>query len=173
MKYILAFALIGTIIISGCASNKQTVSLNNPSQVAQSVSIEEDKFKKITTYRAVDIGKSNVIDTVYLRAIKAENPASVNYSIYIDDSYDAPWRHYDSAYDSNGKELLVIKIDRRTKFCVQDKCRLAEQLAVVISRKYLEENSAKGISIKISGKRGEEIFFLPGGYIEGFLRAVK
>ena len=131
MNHKLALVLIGTLVISGCASNKPTVSLNNPTQVAQSVSIEEDKFEKTTTYSAVDIRKNN------------------------------------------GKELVVIKIDHRTKFCTQDKCRLAEQLAVVVSRKYLEENSAKGISIKISGKRGEEIFALPGGYIEGFLRAVQ
>lgn len=173
MNHKLALVLIGTLVISGCASNKPTVSLNNPTQVAQSVSIEEDKFEKTTTYSAVDIRKNNGIERLYLNAIKTQNPASVIYSVYIDDSYDAPWRHYDSAYDSNGKELVVIKIDHRTKFCIQDKCRLAEQLAVVVSRKYLEENSAKGISIKISGKRGEEIFALPGGYIEGFLRAVQ
>ena len=75
MNHKLALVLIGTLVISGCASNKPTVSLNNPTQVAQSVSIEEDKFEKTTTYSAVDIRKNNGIERLYLNAIKTQNPA--------------------------------------------------------------------------------------------------
>lgn len=161
------------LFLSGCVANKPKVNTNDPNQVSQNVRTEYDKFQKTTSFVGIDLADSTTaIDDVRLRAWKTEDPTTYLYQIYIEDKYDGAWRFYDEAYDSNGKELSVVRIDRRTRYCSGDRCARAEKVGIIVSRTYLEANSRSGISIKLVGKRGEEIFFLPGGYIEGFLRAV-
>lgn len=163
---------IALIIFSGCSSVPK-VNIDDPNQVARSVKVKVDQFKGTTTFTAPDIGDYNKgIETIMLEVIKKNDKSMSNYMVYLDDNYDAPWRNYNAAYDSYGRKLPVIGVDRRVRFCNSEKCSMAEQFAVIVSRSYLSEYASKGISIKVVGQRGEEVFFLPGSYIEGFLKAV-
>jgi len=42
-----------------------------------------------------------------------------------------------------------------------------------IDKEYLVKHLSSGIKFKISGNAGEQVFYIPGAYIEGFLSKVK
>jgi hypothetical protein len=161
-----------------------SLNVNDPQAVSRAIKVNRDDFKKITRYvgpyavgGTLLLGGKEVSrggDVVFLRAWKTDSIGSINYQIYVMDKYNGHWRFYDSAYDSNGNGLNTTLIDREVGSCSgSGSCSHAETLGLNVTREYLEKNQESGIRFQVSGKAGKEVFFIPGGYIKGFLSAVK
>lgn len=162
--------LIVTFFLSACASYlKPDTNPNDPQSVTRAIRVERDEFKKITRYTGPNA--SDYPNVVFIRATKPDNEG-ISYQIYVRDQYDGGWRYYNSAYDSNGTRLDTTVIDREVLTC-KGHCVYWEHLGLNVSRDYLEKNQQRGIRFKISGKGGEEVYFVPSAYISAVLSAVK
>lgn len=148
------------------------IDVADPQAVSAAISVQRDDFKKITNYKGPN-ASSDILDLVFLRAWKTDATGSVTYQIYVMDHYYTDWRFYSSAYDSNGNSLDTTLISRNVGSCSQYGCSHDEHLGLNVSQAYLENNQDNGIRFKVSGKAGEEIFFIPGGYIKAFLSIAK
>lgn len=158
-----------TIAVSAC-SIVPRVNLNDQVSVSQNISVSRDDFEKITSYDGPNAATTDAgYDFVRLRAIKMDGYKGYLYQIYVNDYYRGEWRFYDSATDSNGNSLETILFDRKTRVCSSDTCSHTEQLGIMVSKEYLESNQNSGVKFRISGKRGSEVFYIPPGYIKGFL----
>lgn len=108
-----------------------------------------------------------------LRAFTLDKAKEVVYQIYVSDLYRGDWRYYNAAYDLNGKKLPVTQIRKKVDSCAGGgKCWLLEDVAVEISRGYLEGLLQSGMKIQISGAAGKTLIPLPAGYIQAFLAKV-
>ncbi len=171
--------------------------LSNDEVVAKLVSIDNDNFKKMVTYTGPILsmdgakdrkdwkGKSE-IGLVALLLNKHELTNQNIYNIIVDMSYLGAWRNYETAYDSEGN-IFSVQLDRRL---VDSSSKLyplrTETVLLSVTRQYLEAHQDTGVRFQVRN-RGErpvkDIYgnyvnlyfegFLPGGYIKGFLSAVR
>lgn len=162
--------LIVTCLVSACASYlKPETNPENSQAVSSAIKVERDAFKKITSYNGPNI--SGYPNKVFIRATKPDE-GRISYQIYVREQYEGDWRHYDSAHDQDGTRLQTTVIDREVVTCNRG-CVLWEHLGINVSRAYLEKFQERGIRFKISGRRGENIHFVPPAYISAVLSAVK
>ena len=159
--------------LSGCAGMMpQPTNWNDPVAVASKVTVESDNFKKTRSVKGPNCA-SVFGDSVFLRSVEDQrDPGKSFIQIYVMDYYSDDWRFYHSAYDSNGNQLDFISIDREVGSCSKYGCSHYEHMAMNVSRKYLEQAIATGVSFQVSGKAGKEQFLIPGGYIQGFLNVL-
>jgi len=169
MRYVKILLSAMVPLLSACVY-QPVVDWGNPEATKSRVNIELDEFKKEVKYRGPDINKS--FDTVFIRAWKHIDINQITYQIYARDIYRGDWHFYDSAYDDDGNKLDTTLISRDVVSCGLYGCTYSEDLGINITRGYLSLHTASGIRFKISGTAGEQIFFIPGGYIKGFLAAV-
>jgi len=168
-----------SLILSACSPTNRIAKINMDDQgsVIKNIKVEYDNFKKTTNITAPNITKKKWgqvrRDQLFLRAFKNDKTKNILYQIYVADYYEGDWRFYNSAHDSNGNRLNLTKIDRKTISCTVDVCSHKEHIALNVTIKYLEANSNSGISFKVSGKAGEEVFFIPSAYIKAFLSVAK
>lgn len=158
-------------VATGCAQMMKTYDPSNQGQVMGKVTKKYDEFKRTTQYTGPSLAEGT-LDYVSLRAFAFENPPNTIYQIYVSDYYNGNWKFYDYAYDSDGNKLDFVRIDRRVSGCSSYGCSHTEDFALNVSRKYLQDRASTGIRFKVSGKGGEEIFFIPASYINGFLQVV-
>lgn len=171
MKSIKIFTMIiCLIILSSCRGGM--VNVTDSKTAIASISIEHDDFKKVTKYTGPNIASRP--DEVLIRAWKSDKTGTIDYQIYVKESYFYGWRYYDSVYDANGNKLNTTIIDR--KFWIDfAKVQIYEEyLGIEVTREYLEKNQDSGITFQISGKSDKkEVFFIPSAYIKSFLSVVK
>lgn len=175
MKSLALLIMAGmSLILSACALNSPKLDVNNPQDVIKQIKIEHDNFKKLTNFTGPNAAKNTFLlqDELFIRAWKEDITGAILFQIYIADYYKGDWRFYDHAFDSDGNSLTVQRIHREVIGC-QNGCTLREHIGINVARKYLELNIEKGIQFKISGKGGEEVFFIPSGYIKGILLTIK
>jgi hypothetical protein len=169
-------AIVSTIVLSACVAPAVApaprLNLNDSQAVAGAISVHHDDFKKVTNYEGPN-ASAEMGDSLFIRAWKADAIGSVNYQIYVRDYYDDDWRFYDSAYDSNGNSLDTTQISQDVGYCRAYSCTHYEHLGLNVTREYLERNQENGIRFKVSGKAGEEVFFIPSAYIKAFLSVAK
>lgn len=165
--------LAATVLSLSACMTVPTINTNDPQAVSASTTVKHDNFKKITIYVGPNALSDPVYDNVFLRASKIQSTGEILYQIYVKDYYSGSWRFYNSAYDSNGNRLETNVIGREVGSCTSNGCSHEEHLGLKVSREYLEKSQDSGINFKISGKAGEEIFFIPGAYIKGFLSVAK
>lgn len=173
-KTVAALALFTALSLTGCVMPHRAAQIpvdwNDPATVAQRITAIHDNFKKHTKYEGPNIGSYG--DILMIRAWQLDDTGTTNYQIYVADYYDAEWRFYNSAYDNKGTKLDVTLISRDIGYCSKySGCSHTEHVGVNVTRPYLEKNLAEGIYLQLSGKTGEEIFFIPGGYIKAMLDA--
>lgn len=168
---VLIAILLIEIIFSGCASPTRALELRDSSSKIR-ISSKYDEFKKITTFSGEDTSGSKS-QHLSLRAIKADGTNQVLYQVYAMSSYTDQWRFYESAWDTNGTSLELIKISRQVGNCNRYDCGHMEHIGINVSRAYLERASSSEFRFKLSGRGGEDIFTMPGFYIKDFLDAVK
>lgn len=77
------------------------------------------------------------------------------------------WAFFDSAADAQGRAFEVTPIDTR----IISGNFVEESLRITMPRAYFEAHASSGTTIKVWGRRGEEVFEVPGFYITGFLKA--
>lgn len=180
-------ALGSTLLLASCAYDRPPVPYVKPEVIEfynfdkprNEVDIEYDEFRRVTTYRGSSIQiydtKTNIEDRFFLRAFKSNATSSssnISYQIYVVDTYEGKWRRHQEAYDSRGEELAITQIDRDVN-CGRVRCIYTETVGVKVTLDYLVEHIKEGIRFQISGPGGKEAFFLPGEYIENFLKAVE
>ena len=158
--------------LSACVATAPMLNVSDPQAVSGAISITRDDFKKVTNYKGPNASQ-NFFDEVFIRAWKTDATGIITYQIYVVDYYNGDWRFYNSAHDSNGNSLNTTQISRHVGSCNRYGCSHEEHLGLNVTREYLEKNQYSGIRFKVSGKAGEEIFFMPGGYINAFLSVAK
>lgn len=170
-----ARALVGAVAIASlaaCAPLPQAKLLTATDWQAR-VKTKYDEFKKVTTYEGGEISRSYV-DAMFLRAWRYDSKRDeVVYQIYVADYYNGEWRFYDEAWDSNGKRLDTTLIARKVGSCTSSGCNHFEHVGVNVTKAYLEQAQAEGVRFKLSGRSGEQVFFLPPAYIGAFLAATE
>lgn len=166
-------ALVSAIVLSACAAPGPRINLNDSQAVAGAISVQRDDFKKVTNYKGPDAAVG-MFDSLFIRAWKTDATGNVDYQIYVIDYYDGEWRFYNSAYDSNGNRLDTTQISQDVGSCSAYRgCSHFEHLGLNVTREYLEKNQENGIRFKVSGKAGEEVFFIPSAYIKAVLSVAK
>jgi len=183
--------ILMVFLLVGCAVNPTSmVNYSDSQTVASLVTSDTDDYKKITIFRAPNIAKlpetieykanqylqgdSPENSKVYLRAIRStEGKQLTVYQLYISSNYLASrnsWKFYNEAIDSNGKKLKMNIIDRKVGDCGQYGCSLEETLGITMLKQDLEEYALTGLKVKLYSKNGSsQIYYIPGGYISGFL----
>lgn len=163
-----AAAALLAITLSGCVTQPQRKTIATMEDAATAVRVSRDDFKKMTDYRGPDVAEGSS-DTLFIRAWKADGQPT-RYQVYVADYYNSEWRFYTSAYDSDGTRLDVTLIDRQVGSCSRyGGCSHTEHMGINVSRDYLEQKAESGMRFQISGRGGQEVFFVPGFHIKGFL----
>lgn len=66
-----------------------------------------------------------------------------------------------------------MRIDHDVLIRYDDHHFYSEAVGIEVSENYLQERKDRGLKLKISGKGGEEVFWLPAEYISAFLQAIE
>ncbi|MBP6279882.1 MAG: hypothetical protein KA388_09000 [Rhodocyclaceae bacterium] len=163
--------VVSAYILSACAAMlAPDTNPNDPQAVLRAIGVKRDEFEKVTNY--IGPNAANKPDSLFIRAVKTD-AGRMTYQIYVMDQYDGEWRFYNSAFDSNGTKLNTTQISRDVIACGSSSCIQQEHLGLNVSREYLEKAQQLGIRFKVSGRAGEEIFFIPSAYIRAFLAVAK
>jgi hypothetical protein len=164
--------IVNCVLLLGCAPVVRQWDRNDPQQIKLHTKISYDQFKKITKYRGpyTTPTETHRLEGLLLRAYKEEGASF--YQIYVVDRYRAEgWRHYNECYDSGSKKLEITHIDRDVT-CDSDGCVYTEELAINLTRDYLQEHQDSGLTFKLYGSGGSETFAISSTYIEAFLSCV-
>jgi len=177
---------ITIITLTGCISistERFDAFSEDPNSIAAKIIVERDDFRKLTTFTGPTCMECLRESTIpgwlrsqtylFLTASKSDSVNLMFYAIVIHIIYwDDDWRFYDSAYDKDGEKLRVKEISRKVIGCSSINCTFRENLCLLISRKYLEDHKASGITFKLYGSGDEATFFVPPAYVQTFLSAV-
>lgn len=128
-----------------------------------------DEFRKQNEYTGEDV--LDGFGEVFLRCIKPDNGEPI-FQIYVADIYQGPWRFYRTTWDSDGAKLDTVEITRNVVSCGGWECYRNEEVAISITRDYLEQHRTKNIRFKLSGPGGEYVFTVPAAHIDAFLDVV-
>lgn len=160
-------------LLSACSTIPQKPSLdaNNQQAVSEQIVVKRDDYKKQTEFIGPNIAPDKLFDLLFIRAWKSDGSDRADYQIYVMDHYYGEWRFYNSTWDSKGQQLDTIEISRDVDTC-RYRCSFNEHVGINISHAYLDRNKDSGVNFKISGKAGEETFYIPSGYIKGFLSKI-
>lgn len=173
MSIKVSFSLLGlAVLLTGCLATTPKLNLNDSQAIASAISVRTDSFKKQVNFSGPNVAKDET-DDLHIRAWKFEKTGDISYQIYIADYYYGDWRFYDAAYDSNGDRFDTTKISREVGSCNKYGCSHVEHLGLNVSKQYLEKNASTGISFKVSGKAGEQVFYIPSAYVQAILQVVK
>lgn len=163
-----AVATVIFFAISGCAVRDYAPSgIVGAETWARQISYSRDDYKKTSTTKGGDISTSS--HTVFLRATRIDGTPDVDQIIAYVIARTREWKFLENAYTIDGKEWPTIVLDRDVNYCSSYGCSLAEHVVVRLPREYLTTQTAEGVQLKISGKRGDEIVFIPGNYVQTFL----
>ncbi len=177
MKNKIFFLLIVPLVMAGCAAQKD-VSPSTSNQYEYIAALCEENTDGLTSQTEVTgppIPNKLLETNVFLRSIKPARLVVPHYQIYILAYYKSDtWRNYDTAFDSNGKELNVLVLSREmgNRTGCGSTTHYDEHIIINTNQEYLEEHTETGMNITISGKGGEEIIIIPGYYITAFLDAI-
>lgn len=167
-----AFAV--SLSLVGCASNP-TISQQSASQGEVTTAVSRDNFRKLTFVEAQKISFNNMpwydpgLDqgVYWLSAVKADSEADPTYSLQFKTIRGNAfgWAFWETAYDESGAQLPVKKIGSE----VQDGGITYEQIAVGLTRDFLNAHLHTGIRLRIDGQRAKKEINLPANYISAFL----
>lgn len=172
-QYVVGVALgVISLVLVGCSSTPK-IKIDDANAISDNMRVKRDDFKKTAYYFAPSFSQTNRanegVDDIQLDATVMEKDNTVVYGIYIKDNYTRAWRHYDTAYDSEGVKFKTISAGKDVgcgQFCIY-----YENFTIPVTRDYLKKYATTGVKMKISGRGpGEEVFSIPSGYIQGFLK---
>lgn len=145
-------------------------------QTAQAVHdktrVEYDHYKNSTWVNGPTINASS-LTAFHLRSLWIGG-SQKSLQLYVSDK-SSSWRHFAHANDSDGNSLPLTPIGTdvdsfsygriHNTWCYED-------VAVELTKEYLESHASSGMSVKVWGNAGERIVDVPPFYIEGFLRCL-
>jgi hypothetical protein len=171
VKFVLVSLLFITIV--SCVPS-QRINWNNSVEITNSIKVESDQVKKCTKYVGPDYPGNIPGNNVFLKAWKYDAPSITKYQISVCSYYQGDWRFYNRAHDSNGNKLVVTldDIESGASSCSRYSSSHCEHIGIIVDREYLENRKNIGISFKVEGKGGAQIFTLPPAYIDTFLNLV-
>lgn len=167
----LIVGLVAALALSACAVREYAPpgAIAASADWSQQVTKKRDDYKKaVTTEGAVlSSGRSKF----FLRAVELDaEPAKPSMVVYVMSVYDGDWRFYRSANTIDGKSWKPLIVDRDVLACSRyGGCSHIEHLVIDFGPEYIRAHVERGIDFKISGKGGEETFYLPPNYIAAFL----
>ncbi len=167
--------LMLVLAAGGCAA---PINWDDPQAITPLIRVDNDPFKKITTYTGPNCAPDRLADIVALRGWRTD-AGETAYQIYVKDEYTyeigrdgSGWRFYTEAYDSDGQHLELARITQHINSCERYVCVYTESIGIAVARAYLESKKDSGLTFKISGRNGHEIFRIPPAYIQVFLDKV-
>ncbi len=190
MKHIISI-LIGGFCLVNCTQSIPLYYINEEAAY-QSMSCRYDRFKKITSCQMPEIYNSmiaknkkreNVVIgqyngvTAFFRTFKTDaefkdksgkyksfKTMQLYFSVMSSD-----WLFLNSAYDEHGTALPLIEIDKS----VGRYGSVYEDVGITIDEEFLSKYCISGVTIQLSGRRGNVTFFVPPAYIMGFFKHVE
>jgi hypothetical protein len=115
------------------------------------VSVHYDSFQKMTVMEGPEAeGKDDSITVDSLAAPR-----------YVSDYA----KSYSYAYDENGTKLTTRHVDLSVPSCSRIGCRYREEVAIVVTREYLDRLVQSRARIKVYGKHDNLIFVYEGSAI--------
>lgn len=171
-RWIAVGMAFSVLLLSACVATAPKLNANDSQAVGSAITVQRDDFKKMTNFKGPN-ASPDILQKLFLRAWKTDATGTISYQIYVMDYYRGDWRFYNEAYDSNGTSLDTTIISRNVDSCSRYGCWHEEHLGLNVTRDYLESHQASGIRFKVSGKAGENVFYIPSGYIKGFLLVVR
>ncbi|MBX3302870.1 MAG: hypothetical protein KF693_11705 [Nitrospira sp.] len=140
--------------------------------------IKQDEVTKVTSYTGPNCAKNPVDHIVLIRAWQTRDEP-VTYQIYVSDRYTHEQLHggiggklYDTVHDIDGNVLPTEVLSRSVSWCGKNECQYVEAVGVAITRPYLEDRIARGLTLKIGGTRGSATANVPAAYVQAFLKRV-
>ena len=173
MRHLFALCLIS---LAGCAVSGQPPSTYSTSTAPPppQVKMKHDDSLKLTTWEGANCA-SERMDALFLRAVKSDDEKAppTSYVIYVSDGYAGESLHsYFRADDSDGNSLPLHQVDRFVINCTEHFCTYTEDFTLAVSKAYLIQHQNSGIRLQLTGQRGNEVFEMPGNYIQTFLAQV-
>lgn len=171
--------------LSGCGSS--SINANNPIEVTGRIEstrdeltivMKQDDVTQVTSYTGPNCAENPVDHIVLIRAWQTrDEPAT--YQIYVSDRYTHErlqggigGKLYDTAHDIDGNALPTEVLARSVNWCGTNECQYIEAVGIAITRPYLEDRIARGLTLKISGTRGDATADVPAAYVRAFLKRV-
>jgi opacity protein-like surface antigen len=167
MKKLFLTSVLAVFLI-GCAAPPR-VDLRDSQTVYSKSELKYDKYKgdktldgpifRDTDWRrfALHHNSKDGLAIVFTHSYQSKNP-----------------RYYSEVYDSNQTKLNA-RINRpEVESCsVNFGCTYFEGGFILTTEQYLKQNAENGIKFQASGRGGNIEFFIPPGYIQGFLQKYK
>lgn len=170
MRVLLLF--VALLILSGCnvtPAYRSNIDWTNSVEIRDKVRVEYDDYEKQIHFKGPKYYSYREA-SVFLRSWRGYKSDHQLYQIYITDPYNAKfWRFYDKAFGLNTGELDLTLISRDAKQCSISDCSFQEEVAINVTRDFLTHHIKGGFNFKLKGNNAEELFHVPGPYIEGFL----
>jgi len=144
---------------------------NDAGYIAQTTTVEKDPYKATTSYVAKAL-YNEMGSRVFLRATafddqEAEDPSVMQLYFGLRNN---GWMFPHSVYIA-GDRYDVTKIGSDVN-CASYGCTNYEDVGLSITGEQLEAWSKTGVSLKVAGKAGEQVFTINPGYISGFRSVV-
>ena len=142
------------------------------SKIAEEIRTSYDKSNKRIIFEGpAEFG--GACDSVSINAWKTDGERDAKYQIYVMDYYSGELRDYDHASDANGHPLEFTQVSRDVGSCSRGReCSRYGHVRINITRSSLEKNAAKGISVKLGWKGGEEFCSLSSPYVKAILATI-
>jgi len=172
------FALVVTLVISGCATNMANKS---PEYIAGKVEMKNSEFDSAATFlgpvhsTSKQRGLFSDSEYVRLRAFEDKKTGKLQHQIYVVISYVGGWRYYDSVSFVGGETVGATAVDRKVNFCqASGLCSHNEDVIINLSREQLIEAQDTGFKFRINSRQGiNSELAIPPSYVRGFMIALE
>lgn len=173
MKYIKYGLLALSVVLTGCAFGPPIDSIEQATAWSSQVKVTKDPYKNETNYegpRLVLAPKGGLV-TMFFRMTKASDGTGSPQLYVISDYYSGHWRFYREANTSDGKSHPLVAIAQNVSSC-RSECSYREDVGITFTRAELNDYTVKGMSLKISGRGGEQVVEIPWTFILSFVLRV-
>ncbi|WP_399677190.1 hypothetical protein [Xenophilus sp.] len=168
-------ALVVVAVLAGCAARPAPTppaAMTDAAWGAQ-IKTKADPYTKVTTIQGGDIKAGQ--SAIHLRAAKSSERPDTPAKIVVYASlfyFGKTWAYFDRANTVDGRAWPVQSVRRDVFRCMSHNCSYGELVLVDIDAAYLRSKQTEGISLKIWGAGGEQVFAVPGPYITAFLAEI-
>jgi hypothetical protein len=152
-----------------CLTNCTTV-VNTKESAANRCTIENDNYKKYTLVRSQPYIIPGVFNCTFeLIAQRDFAGGDITYGMWLDTYNSYGWSFYETATDSEGRELPLSTMSTQ----IGGEGATMENLKVLFPENYLQTHMIAGCDIRVDGQRNRLLVKIPPHVVTGFLDRVK